>query len=70
MPAIIYSKHIKTRISLRKIDYDLPKKIFDETQERYIDNKTGYSIAVLKASLYDKERDVMIAYIRGCQVFS
>jgi len=59
MPDIIYSKHIKTRISLRKIDYDLPKKIFDEAQERYIDNKTGYSIAVLKVLLYDKERDVM-----------
>ncbi len=28
-----------------------------------IDNKTGYSIAVLKVSLYDKERDVMVAYI-------
>ena len=63
MPDIIYSKHIKTRISLRKIDYDLPKKIFDEAQERYIDNKTGYSIAVLKVLLYDKERDVMVAYI-------
>lgn len=63
MPAIIYSKHIKTRLILRKIDYNLPKKIFDEAQERYIDNKTGYSIAVLKVSLYDKERDVMIAYI-------
>jgi hypothetical protein len=43
--------------------YDLPKKIFDEAQERYIDNNTGYAIAVLKVSLYEKERDVMVAYI-------
>jgi len=63
MPAIIYSKHIKTRLTLRKIDYDLPKKIFDEAQERFVDNQTGYAIAVLKVNLYDKERDVMVAYI-------
>lgn len=62
MSALIYSKHIMTRINLRKIDTDLPKKIFDEAQERFSDNETGYEIAVLKVPLYDKERDVMVAY--------
>jgi len=63
MPALIYSKHIKTRITLRKIDYNLPKKIFEEAQERFVDNETGHTIAVLKVILYDKERDVMVAYL-------
>lgn len=57
-----YSEHIKTRIALRKIDYNLPKKIFDEAQERFIDTETGHTIAVTKAIIYDKERDVMVAY--------
>ena len=59
---IKYSKHIKTRIALRKIDYGLPKKIFEAAEERFIDTETGHTIAVEKATIYGKERDVMVAY--------
>ena len=62
MSNLKYSKHIKTRIKLRKIDYNLPEKIFNEAKERFVDNETGHTIAVSKVILYDKERDVMIAY--------
>lgn len=48
---------------LRKMDYDLPQKIFYQSNERYIDEKTGHSIATMKVELYNKIRDVMIAYI-------
>jgi hypothetical protein len=59
---IKYSKHIKTRIVLRKIDYGLPKKVFEKAEERFMDTVTGHLIAVAKAVIYDKERDVMVAY--------
>lgn len=49
---IKYSKHIKTRIALRKIDYGLPEKIFEAAEERFIDTETGHIIAVEKATIY------------------
>ena len=59
---IKYSKHIETRIAMRKIEYDLPKDIYDNAKERFIDTETGHTIAVMKAEIYDRERDVMVAY--------
>jgi hypothetical protein len=57
-----YSKHLKIRLEIRKIDYDLPQQIFEKAGERFMDTLTGHSIAVAKAVIYDKERDVMVAY--------
>ncbi len=59
---IKYSKHIKTRIELRKIDYNLPKMIFENAEERFIDTETGHTIAVSNVMMYSKDRDVMVAY--------
>ena len=59
---IKYSKHIQMRLALRRIDQDLPRRIVEEASERYADSETGHSIAVGKAWLYEKERDVMVAY--------
>jgi hypothetical protein len=59
---IKYSKHIKTRIALRKIDYDLPKRIFEKAEERFIDTETGHTIAIMNTAIYGKERDIMVAY--------
>ena len=59
---IKYSKHIETRIALRKINHDLPKQIFETAGERFIDSETGHYIAVKRTKIYDKERDVMVAY--------
>ncbi len=59
---IIYSHHIKTRISIRKIEYDLPRRIVEEAKERFVDAETGHTIAVMKAIIYGKERDIMVAY--------
>ena len=60
---IEYSDHIENRLRLRRIDRDLPKKIFEQAQERYLDKATGHFIAVMNIDLYNKQRDVMIAYI-------
>jgi hypothetical protein len=57
-----YSRHIEVRIAMRNINYDLPKDIYNNAAERFIDSETGHTIAVMKAILYDKERDIMVAY--------
>jgi hypothetical protein len=57
-----YSKHIKNRMKLRRMEYDLPKRIFEEAEERYFDEETGYFIAVIRVVLYEKKREVMVAY--------
>ena len=48
---IKYSKHLEQRLSLRRIDYDLPKRIFDQSRERYIDEQTKYFIATMEIEL-------------------
>jgi hypothetical protein len=58
-----YSKHLQQRLLFRKMDYDLPKRIFDQSNERYRDEETGYFIAIMKVEVYNKIRDVMIAYV-------
>jgi hypothetical protein len=60
---ILYSNHIKNRLSLRKIPYSLPQKIYEQSGERYFDAQTGHRVAIMKVKLYNKIRDVMIAYI-------
>ncbi len=59
---IKYSKHMEIRIVLRKIEYGLPEKIYKKAKERFIDRETGHTIAVTKAAIYGKERDIMVAY--------
>ncbi|MEW6456585.1 MAG: hypothetical protein AB1410_07745 [Acidobacteriota bacterium] len=59
---IQYSQHIENRLLLRKLDYELPKRIFDQSKERYIDEKTGHFIVIMKVEVYNKMREVMLAY--------
>ena len=62
-PQSKYSKHIKNRLKLRRIEYDLPKRIFEQSKERYFDKETGHLIATMRAELYNKRREVMVAYV-------
>ena len=48
---------------MRKIEYELPRRIFEKSEERYSDVKTGHIIAVMKVELYKKIREVMVAYV-------
>ena len=41
----------------------MPRKIFEKSEERYSDVKTGHTIAVMKVELYKKIREVMVAYV-------
>ena len=60
---IKYSKHLEQRLSLRRIDYDLPKKIFDQSNERYLDQETKHFIVTMEIEIYNRLREVMVAYI-------
>lgn len=60
---IEYSQHIKNRLHLRKIEYNLPKRIFEQSNERYFDKETDHLIAVMETELYNKTREVMVAYV-------
>lgn len=62
---IKYSKHLETRLALRKIEYDLPRRIYENAEERFIDSETGHLIAVMRTVIHGKERDIMIAYTHG-----
>ena len=55
---IKYSKHIETRIAIRKIEYDLPKRIYEDAEERFIDTETGHTIAVMKAVIYMEKKGI------------
>jgi len=69
---IKYSKHLEQRLLLRKIDYDLPKRIFEQSNERYVDEETGHFIATMEIELYNRLKEVMVAYVvdtRYCKAF-
>jgi len=55
---IEYSRHIEARLKLRGIDRELPKRIFEQAPERYLDAETGHFLAVMPAELYDRPREV------------
>ncbi len=48
---------------MRRIEYDLPKRIFEQSKERYFDKETGHLIAIMQAELYNKRGEVMVAYV-------
>jgi len=59
---IKYSKHITERLAIRKIEYNLPKEIFKNAEERFVDTETGHTIAVRMEMRFGKKRHMMIAY--------
>jgi hypothetical protein len=64
---VTYSKHIKTRLKLRKLDYELPRRIFENAEERFLDTETGNTIAVANDLIYGKKRNIMVAYNQETQ---
>lgn len=60
--AIEYSKHLQTRLGIRGVDFEVPKRIYEEADERFYDIETGNQIAVKRIHLYGKERELMVAY--------
>jgi hypothetical protein len=58
-----YSKHIEARLKLREIPYEVPKEILEKASEWYSDTETGHLMAMKTRKLYDRIREVMVAYI-------
>jgi len=56
------SEHLKYRLSLRNIEYGLPERIFRESVERFFDEETRHLIATMEVELFNKKREVMVAY--------
>lgn len=59
---IKYSEHLENRLKLRKISHDLPALIIEQSPERYYDEETKYYVAIMEANLYNKKRNVMVAF--------
>jgi len=59
---IIYTGHLQFRLKIREIDSELPKKIYEDSEEIYHDTKTGYDIAVGRAFYKDKLREMSVTY--------
>jgi len=59
---IIYTPHLKYRIEKRRIPSDIPKKIYQDSDEKYYDAATGHKIAVGRLDYSGSEREMMIAY--------
>ena len=62
MKEIIYTPHLKYRIEKRRIPPDIPKKIYQDSDEKYYDAATGHKIAVGRLDYSGSEREMMIAY--------
>lgn len=62
MKGVRYSKHLQSRLALRKIPDELPANIYRDANERFNDKQTGYMVAVKQVQIYGHQREVMIAY--------
>ena len=57
-----YSRHLRNRLTLRKISDDLPYQLYTESDERYYDIEIGHTVATMRAVINFKMREVMVAY--------
>lgn len=57
-----YTEHLKLRMKLRDIPYAMPKKVYEEAEERYYDTSTSYHIAIKKLNYAGKIRTMAVTY--------
>lgn len=62
MKKVKYSSHLIARIRIRKIPFNLPRKIYIEADEYYLDNQTLLFIALKKVEHKGKIRDFIVAF--------
>ncbi len=61
---IAYTRHLRTRLELRRFSPELPRKIFEAADRRYLDEETGHIVAVKQVRLRGRAQLLMIAYDR------
>lgn len=59
---IKYTKHLRRRLQLRRLEHRLPERIYSESGERYYDTLSQHDIAVLKMDIGGVEKEMMVAY--------
>jgi hypothetical protein len=62
MEEIIYTSHLKSRLEFRAIAYNLPEKIYSQSNERYFDQHTQCFIAIGKSKHKGKSREFAVTY--------
>ena len=62
MKEIIYTPHLRFRLERRRIRADIPREIYQDSDEKYYDTATGHKIAIGRLHYSGREREVMIAY--------
>ena len=58
----MYTSHLEFRLKTRNIPYDLPRKIFEQSEEHYYDNLTKHYIAIHQAKFEGKVREMALTY--------
>jgi len=53
---------LEFRIEKREIPYDMPKRIYQDSDEKYYDKVSGHNVAVSRLEYSGKEREAMISY--------
>lgn len=59
---IKYSNHLRFRLGLRNILYDLPKDVYNYSAEHYYDTITRYYVAVKTVKYKKKRREMAVIY--------
>tara|TARA_Y100000310_G_scaffold189087_1_gene189049 strand:+ start:1931 stop:2209 length:279 start_codon:yes stop_codon:yes gene_type:complete len=59
---IKYTDHLKLRLQLRKIPYNYPKLILENSDQKFFDNIEKKTIAIKKLIYNGSLRNIMIAY--------
>ena len=62
MVKVIYTDHLKLRLSVRKIPEDYPKIVYESPEQKFFDNVEETFIAIKKLEYNRKIRNMMIAY--------
>lgn len=62
MKEVVYSQHLEFRLRLRLMPPELPKIIYQNSQEIYLDTVTGLSIAIGQAYYHGKVRELAVAF--------
>ena len=59
---IIYTSHLEFRLKTRNIPYDLPRQVFEQSEEHYYDNLTKHYIAIHRVKFQSKFREMVLTY--------
>lgn len=62
MKKIVYGAHLKFRLKLRGIPYDLPREIYETSRKHYFDRQTFKSVAIKSVYFKDKMRQMVVVY--------